>query len=452
MAARSTDYLIIGNSAAGVSAAEAIRSYSADASVLILSREPYAAYGRPLISYMIEGKTTEEKMGYKDPDFYTRNNFDTLFGTEYEAVSLDPQAHTVTLSNGDVVNYGKVLLATGSNSFVPPFKGYDGQKNAHAFMTLDDAKSAWADVNAATQRAHEQGKQSRVVVIGGGLIGLKAAEALSHHADIVEVFELAPRILPAVLDNQGAQVLQTQLLPHGIVCHPGVSVSEFESEGDQIVGAQLTDGGHIDIDVLMLCVGVRPNSSLAVDAGAEQGRGLVVGTDLQTTLPDVYAAGDLVQITDALDGSKRPLALWPIAVQHGKIAGMHMVGDPQAEPFVDAFAVNAVDFFEVSLLTAGLINPAPEAGCQVRIQADQTSYVKTVTRDGLLVGYILLNRPDRAGIYTSIIQNKIPLDAFEGDIFAAAPENISFPEPGRWNRLHMGYPSSLDQRGWKVRE
>ncbi|MDO4182128.1 MAG: FAD-dependent oxidoreductase [Coriobacteriia bacterium] len=451
MATYTVDYLIIGNSAAGVNAAQHIRKVDAQGSVLMLSKEPYPAYGTPLISYMIEGKTTEDKVWFKDPEFYTRNNLQTLFGPEYEAVKLRSADHEVDLKNGETVAYGKVLLACGSVPFTPPFKGYNAQENTHNFMTLDDAKEAWADVEAATAAAHAQGRESHVVVIGGGLIGLKAAEALSHHADHIDVYELAPRILPAVLDAQGASVLQKMLEAHGVMCHPGLSADEFFSEGNRITKAHINDGTTVDVDVLMLCVGVRPNSALAVEDGAEQGRGLIVGTDMQTTLPDVYAAGDLVQITDSLDGAQRPLALWPIALEHGQIAGYNMACAPNAPQFEGSFAINAVDFYEASLLTSGLINPAEDSGCEQQIFCEGNQYVKIVTRGDYLVGYILLNRPEQAGIYSSIIRNQVPLSSFQGDIFQVAPENIAFDQQRRWERLHAGYPSQLDQLGWKER-
>ena len=447
---RSTRYLIIGNSAAGVAAAESIRKADPQAPVLMLSREPYAAYGRPLISYMVEGKTTKDKVYLKPESFYRDNNLETLFGPEYEAVSLQPEQHTATLANGDTVAYEKCLMATGSNPFTPPFEGICGtEENVHNFITLDDALAAWKSVTEATAAAHAQGRKSRVVVIGGGLIGLKAAEALSHHADEICVFERSPRILPVVLDNTGAGILQGLLEPYGITCRPGFTADRFEVEDGRVVRAHITDDTMLDVDVLMLCVGVRPNSKLAVDAGAQQGRGLICGPDLQTSLPDVYAAGDLVQVTDSLDGAQRPLALWPNALQQGALAGAHMAGAAEAEDFLGSFAVNAVDFFEHSLLTAGVINPAPEGGFQEHIFTEGSRYVKFVTKDDRLYGYILLNRPQRAGVYTSIIRSGIPLSSFAGDVFQNPPQNIDFPQDMRMERIHKGYPRSLDYRGWK---
>lgn len=449
--AKATDFLIIGNSAAGITAAETIRMLNADASITMIANEPYPAYGTPLISYLIEGKTTEEKVfSYKDAEFYTRNNICTCFDYGYEAVKLDAQAQTVTCANGEVFSYGDVLVATGSVPFVPPTKGIENRANVVPFITYDQAKQAWDMAVAATEKAHAEGRESNLVVIGAGLIGLKAAESLSHHVDNVRVLELAPRILPAVLDDEGAAVLQAQLQELGIVCTPGITADELCGEGDTVTSLKLTDGTEIPADLVIAAVGVRPNSGLAVEAGAEQGRGLICDEHMLTSLPHVYAAGDVTQVHNTLDGSDRPLALWPNAIRQGRIAGMAMAGKPFVT-FPGNFAVNAVDFFHISLLTAGVINPPEGEGYEVDILTEGDTYAKFVTKDGVLMGYILLNRPEGAGIYTAMIEQKVPLASVSPDVFESAPENLSFGEDARWARLHKGYPFDMDRYGRKER-
>lgn len=327
MATLNSDYLIIGNSAAGVTAAETIRAKDPYGTITLISREPHHVYGRPLISYLIEGKTTLDAMKFKPETFYEDHKITALLGDEFEALTLDPEAHEVGLKNGDSIGYGRCLLATGSVPFTPPIKGLQGKSNVFTFITLDDAEQAWAAAVEASLKASESGRCSRVVVIGSGLIGLKAAEALSHHLDEISVLELADRILPTVLDPEGSALLQRLLEPHGITCYPGLTADEVLGEGDQAVGVRLTNGECLDCDLIIAAVGVRPNSSLALEAGAQSGRGLIVDERLLTSLPDVYAAGDVVQVCDVLDGSEHPLALWPNAMHQGKIAGRQMAGD-----------------------------------------------------------------------------------------------------------------------------
>lgn len=448
MTTHTTDYLIIGNSAAGITAAEHIRARDALGSILIVSDEPYPAYGRPLISYLIEGKTTEARMGFKDAGFYEDRAIDALLGSDYEAIELDAGAHLVTLANGDEASYGKCLVATGSIPFTPPIEGLDGKRNVFAFMTLDQAKAAWDAARAATEKAHAEGRSSRAIVIGGGLIGLKAAEALSHWVDDVVVLELAGRILPAVLDDEGAAVLQKLLANRGVSCLPGITAEALRG-GDLVREVLLTNGDVLACDLAVAAVGVRPNVALASEAGAACARGLVCGTDLQTSLPDVYAAGDVTQVTDLLDGSQRPLALWPNAIRQGKTAGLFMAGADDAEPFLGNFAVNAADFFDASLLTAGVINPPAGGGYDETVIVDGSTYAKFVTKDDRLTGYILLNRPANAGLYTALIEQRTPLSSCTGDLFGEVPLNLGLSADARWERLHKCYPSNLDERGWK---
>lgn len=449
MSGINTDYLIIGNSAAGISAAERIRQNDPNATISIVSKEEHPAYGRPLISYMIEGKTSKDGIWLKPEGFYEVNKLSTYLGPEFEVVELVPDKHQARLANSEEINYGKCLLATGSNPFVPPIKGLSDKENVFTFMSLDDANALWSKAKEVQESAKENGKPTRAVVIGAGLIGLKAAEAISSYVDEVLVLELAPRILPTILDEECASLVQAGLLEHGIKCMPGVTMEELLGNGKEANRAILTNGDRVDLDYVVAAVGVRPNSALAVNAGAEEGRGLVCDRHLRTTLEDVYAAGDIVQVNDLLDGSQHPLALWPNAVAQGAIVADHMTSSPEAEPYDGSFAVNAVDFFEASLLTSGIINPPEDNSYVVKTQSDGSSYAKFVIKDDRLVGYILLNRPEKAGIYTSIIENELPVSSFDESMFSEEPENLKFDDAKRWERMHKGYPSHLNQLGWE---
>lgn len=194
---------------------------------------------------------------------------------------------------------------------------------------------------------------------------------------------------------------------------------------------------------------MKPNAELAVRAGAAQARGLACGADLRTSLPDVYAAGDVAQVTEGLDEMRQPLALWPNAVRQGKVAGKFMAGTPDAQPLTGDFAVNAVDFFGTPLLTSGVVNPPDDGGFDVLTRAEGSEYAKFVAKDDRLVGYILLNRPTNAGIYTALIERRVPLSSLKGDLFDRVPLNLDFPADRRWERLHIGYPRELDERGWR---
>ena len=443
------DYLIVGNSAAGVSALEAIRETDKKSSVLVISSEPYPAYGTPLISYVLEGKIAEKDMWYKSASFYEDMQADTLFGLDYSATALDAKAHELTLLNGDTYRYGKLLVATGSTPAQVNIPSLAGAKNASNFLTLDQAKQAGAAVDEATKRAHAQGRKSRVMVLGGGLIGMKAAEALSFHADEVVVYKRSFPILDGVLDMEAGALISRMVEPHGVKCRPGASAERFDVDDGYITHAVMTDGTELDVDYVIVAIGVRPNSFLAVAAGAEEGRGLVVDRRMHTSLSDVYAAGDVTQTTNTLDGTNKPLALWPNAVRQGRIAGAQMAGSSSEGVFVGNFAVNATNFFgEVSLLTSGIVRPKPEQRYEERVFVDGDTYRKFVVKDDRLFGFILINCPEAAGIYTFIIDKKVPLSSLDEGLFDGEPGNLSFKNPDlQWFRMHVGYPHELDRYG-----
>lgn len=445
------NYLILGNSAAAIAAVESIRSIDTTSTIRMVSPEPYAAYGTPLISYLLEGKTTEDQMSLKNESFYDDLSIDTTFGKGFEAINLDPQAHEVKLANGEKIKYDKVLVATGSIPFNPPIAGLKGATNMSTFINLDQAKFCAKQISLCRQRAHEQNRKCRVIIVGAGLIGLKAAESLLSYSDEIVVLEMAPHILPAVLDTEGAAIMMRLLQDHGIVCFPGITANEFiQNDRGKIFEAHLTNDEVLPCDFVVSAVGVRPNASLLEEAGAEMGRGVIIDEALQTSLPDVYAAGDVTQTNDLLDGFPKSLALWPNAIRQGRLAGLHMAKSVEAENYPGNFAVNSVDFFDdIYLLTAGIINPAEGQNFEEVINVEGDIYTKFVIKNNLLYGYITLNTPENAGIYTALINEKIPLTDVDKETFLRNPLDFDIYEPLRWNRLHEGYPNNLNHLGWK---
>lgn len=448
-------YVIVGNSAAGLAALEAIRAIDKQSSIALVSKEPHPAYGRPLISYLLEGKTTYDALWLRPADFYEKQAVTCFFGESCTAVALDAQAKTLTLANGSVLSYEECLIATGSRSANPVIEGISqasthtaegkpalgGFVNVQNFLTLDDAQALREALEAT------ENPVGCVAVMGGGLTGLKAAEALAGYTKRVLVFKRSAPILSGVLDQGGAQILTEQLAEHGIECRIGTSISAVQSEGNRVVSATLSDGSNIAIDALVLATGVKANAELAVEAGAQAQRGLVVDRFMQTTLEHVYAAGDATQVQDVLDGTTHTLQLWPNAVRQGTVAGYAMARSvtgkapklPQKLAAYDGgFAVNAVDFFGIPLITAGMVNPKDAAEYSVIVRVDNAarSYAKYVVRDDVLVGYILLNCSQRAGMLTALIENHVPLSSLEQDPFEGAPTLMMYEKGQRQAKLH----------------
>ena len=403
-------YVIIGNSAAGIACVEGIRSVDADGEITIISDEPFAAYGRPLISYYLLGATDRHRMLYRPADFYEKNKVRALLGVRAE--KIDAAAQKVVLRGGGEVPYDKLLVATGSRPFEPPMEGIGGVKNKFNFMTLQDALSLEKVLS----------KRKNVLIIGAGLIGLKCLEGILERVKSVSVVDMAGRILPSILDDAGAAVVRRELEGKGTKFYLSDSVAKFEGNT-----AHLKSGKEIPFDILVVAVGVRPNTELVKDAGGEVSRGIVTDEKQQTSLQNVYAAGDCSESFDITSGARKLLALLPNAYRQGYTAGVNMAGGEAA--FADAMPLNAIGFFGSHVLTAGSYEG------ESFVQAEGNVYRKFFCKDGVLKGFILVNSPERAGIYTSLIRNKTPLSEVDFKSLEGAPNLAAFPQAARERML-----------------
>lgn len=403
-------YVIIGNSAAGIACVEGIRSVDADGEITIISDEPFAAYGRPLISYYLLGATDRHRMLYRPADFYEKNKVRALLGARAE--KIDAAAQKVILRGGGEVPYDKLLVATGSRPFEPPMEGIEGVKNKFNFMTLQDALSLEKVLS----------KRKNVLIIGAGLIGLKCLEGILERVKSVSVVDMAGRILPSILDDAGAAVVRRELEGKGAKFYLSDSVAKFEGNT-----AHLKSGKEIPFDILVVAVGVRPNTELVKDAGGEVSRGIVTDEKQQTSLQNVYAAGDCAESFDITSGVRKVLALLPNAYRQGYTAGVNMAGGEAA--FADAMPLNAIGFFGSHVLTAGSYEG------ESFVQAEGNVYRKFFCKDGVLKGFILVNSPERAGIYTSLIRNKTPLSEVDFKSLEGAPNLAAFPQAARERML-----------------
>lgn len=415
-------YVIIGASAAGLAAAETVRKYDSQGTVTVLTEEEYMPYSRPSISYYLKGKVKESNMALRKPAFYKEKKIDVITSSKVTSIDTDKKIVKVGRKN---YPYDKLCLCTGSKPFVPPMDNVEGKKNALTFLDLKATKAVKTLANAKT----------RAVVIGAGLIGMKAAEGLVKICKSVDVVELAPRVLPSILDAKSAKQVKKHLENNGIRFHLENTVVNASSKGKNITAVMLKDGKKLPCDLLILAVGVRPQTELAEKAKLEVNRGII--TDIQTMQTgnsDIYAAGDCCVSTDMLDGSKKIIALWPNAVQQGNVAGAQMAG---ADVTVGGtYSVNAIDFFGLRICTCGLINAQGEQYSD-KIKQDGDVYKRLVFEGDKLVGYVLINSSINAGMYTNLISNKISLDTVQGDIMDN-PSIFMFDKDTRITKLRGG--------------
>lgn len=413
-------YVIVGNSVAAVGAIEAIRKVDKEIRITVISDEPYPVYSRPLISEYLAGQVKEDMMGYRAPDFYERNGVTTKLGKK--VVAIDSAKKSVKLEDGEEVGYSKLLIATGGTPFVPPMKGLELGR-VMTFIKMDDAKKIDAMVP----------ELKHVVVIGAGLIGLKAAESLHHRGVKVTVVELANRVMATVLDTDAGSIVQNAMEDAGITIITEDTVEEILGDNQNLVnGVKLKSGEALDCDAVIVAIGVIPNAGFAKDSGIEINRGIITDDHMRTNLSDVYAAGDVTEGPDYLNGGNRVLPIWPNAYKQGKIAGFNMAGVDRE--FEGGLAMNSIELFGVPVITVGLSNVESE-DLEVLTKVEEGSYRKIVLRGSTVVGAVFAGKVERAGLVTGLIRDQVDVGSMRDRLLADDFGYVDFPEELRKERL-----------------
>lgn len=299
--------VIIGNNAAGTAAAEAIRKRNTEATIRIISAENTLAYYRPMLSDYLSD-THNEKMFYlHDADWYLDHDIAISLGKK--AVHIDRDKKMVHLDDDSKIKYDKLILANGSHNYVPQIT--DANKTGvFSLKTLEDADK----IKSYAKNC------KRVAVIGAGLLGLEAAWELKNLGLEVSVIEFADRILPRQLDMEGSEIFEMGVKIAGVQIYKDAIASSILGK-DSVTGVQLCDGGVVPADMVLISTGIRANTDLAKEAGLHVEKGVVVDTHMQTSDPDIYAAGDVAEHAGISYG------VWPEALEQGKVAGANSIGD-----------------------------------------------------------------------------------------------------------------------------
>ncbi len=395
-------YVIIGNSGGAIGAIVGIRAYDESGEILLISDENYHTYSRPLISYWLEGKVTEEKMHYRDLTFYDRMNVDTILGKRVSAI--DRNAKTVTLNDGSIHSFDKLLVATGSSPFIPPIKGIENVERRFTFTKFDDAKAISADVKSG----------ERILILGAGLIGLKAAEALYPRGVDLTIVDLSSKILSSILDENASKIVGDHVKKKDLNLILNTSVDEFD--GNKAI---LSNGDIVEFDVLIVSVGVRPNISLIEDIDGECRRGIITNIRQETSISDIYAAGDCTESHDISSGTDKIIALLPNAFIQGEVAGKNMAGGDAK--YENAIPMNAIGFFGLFTITAGIYDGD---GCFSKISGEGNSYERLCFKDGRLKGFILVGNVANATAYTAIIKAGIKIADGELELLRTNPNSL----------------------------
>jgi NAD(P)H-nitrite reductase large subunit len=386
-------YVILGGSIAGLTAAKTIRSLDKQGEIVIVSAENSPAYYRPLIPFLVQDAKkesdlflTEDVLKEVKADFSNRT-----------AERIDRSAKTVFLSGRKKLAYDRLLIATGASPLIPNIPGINSP-SVHVLRTMTDALRLKESVKRAKQ----------AVVIGGGMVGIKAAAALRHcpFPISVTIVEMGKHILPLRLDQRGAAIVTPHLEQEGISVLTGTTVKVVITKGDMVEAIKLANGRMLPADVVIIGAGARPNVAFLKGSGIAVRKGVVVDKMLRTNLPDIYAAGDVAETRDIVTGRSFASGLWTNAVEMGRLAGMNMAGSSAScEGYLPV--MNATEVANIPIISAGMIEPG--RGYQATVTDTDGGYRKVVMKDGLVAGICFVGDVTNAGVYVNMIKNRVPV-------------------------------------------
>ncbi len=414
--------VIIGNSAAAVEAIEAIRKVDRSVPITVISDEPHSAYSRPLISYLLAGEIKPGQIYYRPKNFYEKNGIQTFLGKRVVKTFFKEKA--VQLENGEKISYDRLLIATGGKPFLPKMEGLD-KSGVYTFTKLEDAKK----ISLALRDAE------KAVVIGGGLIGLKAAEALKKRKIEVTVVELADHILSLTMDETASSILEKALKKEGVHLITSNTVEAILGDG-HVDSVRLANKKLIKTQLVVLAIGVIPNVDPFKETSLHIEKGILVNERMETNVPDVYAAGDVTQAYDKILKSYRTIPIWPNACLQGKIAGYQMAGNKKYQ-YEGSFMMNSIEVANIPTISIGLTNPPQDNGFQVIKKFDRGSdvYRKVILRGDAIVGAIFTGHIERAGIITGLLRDGVKVKGFKKELMSEQFGFISFPKALRKERL-----------------
>ncbi len=394
-------YVIIGNSASGTSAIEGIREQDPGGQITVISEEEHPNYSRPLISYLLGKKVLPEEVSFRGEDFYRENTVELMLGVRAE--QLDIENSQVVLSTGLKLPFDKLLVATGGIAVVPEVAGRD-LDGVYTFLTLSDSRRIAAHI--------ETHGVKEAVVIGGGLIGLKAAEALIELDIRVTTVELADRILSTTFDHEASHIIEEALAGIGCRVITGCTIDEIRGTAGRVTSTITSSGEELAAGVVVTAIGVRPNIQLAAETPLLTRRGILVDPRMRTNVDNIYAAGDCCEANTLLGNGQQTIAIWPIAVKQGHIAGCNMAGGSRMYP--GGLAMNSVELCGIATVSVGLAAVDEGKGYEVLRYRDEKSdvYRKVVLRDNRIVGALFVGDIRRAGIYTGLIKGRVDTSPF----------------------------------------
>ncbi|PYN66542.1 MAG: hypothetical protein DMD93_17610 [Candidatus Rokuibacteriota bacterium] len=401
MAAR---HLIIGGGTAGMNAIRTIREEEGERSeiVLVSAERPYS---RMVLPYYLDRSIAESHVFTATPRVLADWGVKAQVGRR--ATALDTKANVCTLDDGTTVEYDDCLIATGSSAVKAPVDGADG-RGVHSFWTLDEARAVLAEI----------GPGSHVVMVGAGFIAFTILNSILALGATLTIVEVAPRILPRMIDDAGAKLVEDWLTKHGVRIRTGVKLTGIEdAKGRKRL--RFAAGGDILCDVVIMATGIKTNLEWLKGSGVTVNRGVVVDDHLRSSVRNVYAAGDIAEGRDLITGEPAVHAIEPTAQEHGRVAGANMAGKDVG--YRGSLIVNIVEVCHLDVASFGAWDDA-KAEAASGVKPDRPAYRKLLWRGDRLTGAIILGpssdiwTTNDVGMLKGLVQSGVSLARFKAHL------------------------------------
>ena len=384
--------VIIGTGGAGISAIRTIRSVDEKCKITAISQEDQMPYSPCSLPHLIGGDIEKKNIYRVEKDFFKKNKVRALLGTKVSKIT--PKDRTV-LADGGKIKYDKLLIAAGSVPLRPPIPGID-ITGVFSLGNMADADEILKWVRKGAKKA---------IVLGAGFIGVECAIALRKLGLRVSVFEMLDWVLPKMLDEDTSGEVQKVLEREGIEFHLGQQVSEIIGEGK--VSGVLAGNKKTSCDMVVLGIGVRPNTEFLKGSGIKVNHGVVVDEHMRTSVKDIYAAGDIVEADDKIRGTKRVNAIWPNAIQQGRVAGYNIAGEEKVYDGVES--INILDVYGVPVLSMGM-SSFELKDFEVEKSKTNRSFKKLLLKDGKIAGVQMVGAIRNSGYLLSLVKRGIEVD------------------------------------------
>lgn len=368
-------YLIIGASAAGVSAAAKLRQLDATSEIVVLTEETDAPYNKCFLADYLSGLKDLNGLLIKKETFFEDQNITLKLG--HRVLSIVPEKQQVFCANGISFSYDKLLLAVGGSVKFPPIPGLTAENGVLPFYTLQDTKTI---LHKAKQPAVKN-----VVIIGAGLSGLECADSIVDYVDSVTVIEREKHVLSRTIPNDAAQFIQAKMEQEGIKFLPNTCVNSVTNKS-----VTISNGTVLQADMIVCAMGAQPNGWLAKEAGLAVDNGAIVTDDfLKTSDQNIYAAGDVALVTDKLTGQKIKSCAWPDALVQGMNAASNMAQIPKK--YLGTVTVTSSAFFGVKFVACGNLK-SMNTSYNSKLRKNNESFALTFLENGVVKGFLLIGK------------------------------------------------------------